>query len=165
MLGALFNSNAGVTADKGDFYGIARVAFNKGEVGMLDLANADGDVNNNDPGKLDSGFSNVVAPTSGANTTAAVHVVALEDIAQDARGKFAYCGIVMALVGAASGDVAANEPLWVNQANKVLTKTPAQGIHVKAHALVARTAPGAGGVLTPVLFSGHFPLALGPDPG
>lgn len=161
MFQASFNVNEGMTVDLGEFEAVARVAFSKGEVGMLDLANSDGDVSNNNPGELASGFSNVVSPTSGANTTAAIHVVALEDIAQDARGKFAVHGIVQALCGTASGNMEAGDSLWVNQANGVLTDDPATGIHVKAVLLEDLTAPGASGALANVLLSGFQILGVG----
>lgn len=76
-----------------------------GDVLQFDLECTDGDVSNYFPGHDNSAWNNVVDPTANAilGHTPALFCVALEDIADDARGKVCYWGCVDAFVIAATG--------------------------------------------------------------
>lgn len=84
---------------------VAREALSAGDICQFDLANADGDVSDNNPGSSASGLYNVLNPdatTLGSQTQSCfIYGVALEDIAADAVGTVRVRGIVNMLVPAA----------------------------------------------------------------
>lgn len=67
-------------------------AFSRGHVGMFDLGNTDPDVNNNLPGRTDSGRVNIVRPTlAGARYLPCC--LCLEDIPEDGEGRVLLAGV------------------------------------------------------------------------
>ena len=77
-----------------------------GDVLQFDLECTDGDVSNYFPGHENSAWNNVIDPTTFAVTgqVPALFCVALEDIADNARGKVCYWGCVDAFIITSDGN-------------------------------------------------------------
>lgn len=131
---------------------IARAAITKGEVVVLDLGNADGDVSNNIIGDTASGFANVKKPAAGDVVKSAIFLLALEDVADNATGRFLLRGIAQGSAIRASSNIVAGDALVPTAAGD-LDGIVANGERQIAIALEGATAPTTSTLIN-VLFDG-----------
>jgi len=146
------NPAIGVQPEQNTFRCIARAAITQGEVVVLDLGNADGDVSNNIIGDTASGFANVKKPAAGDVVKSAIFLLALEDVADNATGRFLLRGIAKGSAIKGSGNIAAGDALIPTTAGD-LNGTFANGERQIAIALEGATAPTTS-TLIDVLFDG-----------
>jgi hypothetical protein len=100
----------------------------------------------------DSAFSNVIPPNA-ADQARGIGLVALEAIADNARGKFAVGGYQTAKVQKNSGNIAVLDPLVLSTAGNYLDADTAGGAKIVALALEAATGPSSATAIK-VLFAG-----------
>lgn len=129
-----------------------RTAFSKGEVGMLDMALSDADVDNFRAGSATSAFANMINPSTNGTKFPALLGVADEDIADNGEGYFVLQGVVDALVIKSSGNIAAGDPL-VATTDGNLDAELAADEKVVGIAMEAATGPNTA-TLKQVLFDG-----------
>jgi len=129
-----------------------------GQACVFDFTNTDAAVNNNIAGKADSGTSNVRVPVT-ADKNNGVPAVLLAACADDALVEVATEGPVTALVIKASGNIAAGDPLYHDNAAVGLTAdSPGVGAKIVAMSAGAVTGPSTA-TLAPVIL-GHFGAAV-----
>ena len=131
----------------------------KGEVVVLDLANAGSAVSDNDTDAgLTSGFVNFAdVSATEANNAAGIYGILLEDISAGSLGKVCLSGVVDAVLDGDSVDLTKGLGLMADLEGNVgmLKASTADADNaVVAVSLVAKTDAGAAGSLFPCLFNG-----------
>lgn len=98
---------------------IARAAFSKGHVGVLDFAQSDADVTNTIEGHENSVWTNLIVPPTGA-AMACVGAVFLDDVADNQKQFARLVGDCYVLVHKSSGDIAKGEKLGLVDGQKYM---------------------------------------------
>jgi len=138
---------------------VTAATIGKGEIVVLDLANGDGDVNdNNQDMGLDSGFVCFVdVDGTAANNGPGIYGVTLEEITAGNEGSVCISGVVDAVVDGGTTDVAAGDALACILSGGVgmLQASAADADNaIVAVALEANTAAGAAGTFHKILLDG-----------
>lgn len=136
----------------------ARAAFEKGDIAILDIANVDAAVSDNDAdGASTSGLANIRNPLAGTSAQdtqdyqGGIYVVCLEDIADNGTGEVLLSGEVdECYVHVGSGDIIIGEALVLdtNEVNALTSDAPAATVNKK---IVGKALEGVTTATTPAL--------------